>query len=68
MAKFTSDAYPELRLDLHDGEDRVTVQFAGGLADVTGKAAEQVKQAAKDRPELGIKVASARDRADKDAD
>lgn len=68
MAKFTSEAYPELRLDIHAGEDRVTVQFVGGAVEVTGKAADAVKQAAKDQPELGIKVASVGARAAKDAD
>lgn len=70
MAKFTSSTYPELRLDIHTtDDDRTTVQFADGVVEVSGKAADAVKKAAAEQPELGIKVASARDRAaDKDAD
>lgn len=69
MAKFTSEVYPELRLDVHTGEeDRTTVQFVDGTAEVPGKAAEAVKKAASDQPDLGIKVAGTRDRADKGAD
>ena len=62
MAKFTSNAYPGLRLDLHTSDDdKVTVQFVDGTVEVAGKAAEAVKRVAKDQPGLGIKVASAKD-------
>lgn len=65
MAKFVCDAYPELRLDIHDGEGRVTVQFAGGTAEAAGKTAEAVKKAAADRPDLHIRPAGS---SKKDAD
>jgi len=57
VAKFTCSTYPGLRLDLHAGEDRTTVQFVDGTVEVSGKAAEQVKKAAADQPDLGIKPA-----------
>ena len=67
MAKFVCDAYPELRLDIHDGEGRVTVQFAGGTAEAAGKTAEAVKKVAADRPDLQIRPAGSK-ASEKDAD
>lgn len=70
MAKFTCSAYPELRLDVHDGEDRTTVQFVDGAAEVSEKTlADAVKKAAADQPALGIiPAAGGRRSAGEDAD